>query len=201
VRAAAAPGLRERKKAQTRLAIQKEALRLFLVKGYEATGVGEIAAAAGVSQMTFFRYFPTKEDVVIGDEYDPLLLATIASLPPTETPFARLRQAVAAGLARFYAADRESLFVRTRLILTTPALRARQWEQQTATRQMIARALASRSGQAADDLALNVVVAACLAAITAAAEVWVAGDGREELPELVDRAFASLGREIGASNG
>src|SRR5262252_2552636 len=67
------PGLRERKKQKTRWAIQEHALRLIAEQGYDATTVDQIAAAAEISPSTFFRYFPTKEDLIIEDEYDAVL--------------------------------------------------------------------------------------------------------------------------------
>lgn len=69
-------GLRERKKAKTRAAIQQHALDLFRAQGYASTTIEQIADAAEVSQSTFFRYFPTKEDVVLSDDFDPLIAAT-----------------------------------------------------------------------------------------------------------------------------
>src|ERR671937_274110 len=97
------PNLRARKKAHTRRAIQEAALRLFLDKGYEATTVQEIAAAAGVSHMTFFRYFPTKEDVVLADEYDSLIVELMAARPAGEPALETIRHTLKEGLARVYA--------------------------------------------------------------------------------------------------
>ena len=65
---------RERKKTATRDRLRNCALGLFHEQGYEATTVEQITAAAGVSHMTFFRYFPTKEDVALADNYDPLIV-------------------------------------------------------------------------------------------------------------------------------
>ena len=79
-------GLRERKKQKTREAIQREALRLFQAQGYEATTVEQIAAAAEISPSTFFNYFPTKEDVVLYDSYDPVMLSILAARPSVEPP-------------------------------------------------------------------------------------------------------------------
>jgi AcrR family transcriptional regulator len=198
-----APGLRERKKAQTRRAIQHEALRLFLEKGYEATTVEEIAAAAGVSHMTFFRYFPRKEDAVLADEYDPLIFDLIATRPTDEPAVEKIRHALTDGLARVYAADRDALLVRTRLILSTPALRARLWEQQAATERLIARALAlaDRADPDSDDLRLRVVTAACLATVTTAVGLWAESGGAGELADLIDQALTALRRELCETDG
>lgn len=184
----AAEDWRERKKAQTRQRLQEQALRLFAERGYEATTVEQIAAAAGLSHMTFFRYFPTKEDVVLSDEYDPLLVSLIQARPRTEHPVRRIHGAVREGLAAIYAADREALLVRTRLVLRTPALRARLWDNQFATRELLESAL----GEGESTLRTRVLVAVCLAALTIALEAWVASDGAAELPDLIDDAFRVL---------
>ncbi|TFE53144.1 TetR family transcriptional regulator [Streptomyces sp. ICN441] len=184
--------LRERKKARTRQAIQEHALRLFLAQGYDGTTVDQIARAAGVSSMTFFRHFPTKESVVESDDYDPLIVRLIEQRPPAEEPLAALRHALGEGLSAVYATDRDALLVRTRLVLRTPALRARLWENQHATERMLATALAARAGEE-PGLRLRVIAAAALAAVTAALELWVDGDGEEHLPALVDGAFSALG--------
>lgn len=190
------PGLRERKKAQTRRAIQEEGLRLFLAKGFEATTVQEIAAAAGVSHMTFFRYFSSKEDVVMSDDYDPLIVRLIAERPAGEPAVEKVRSALKEGLRRIYAADREALLVRTRLILHTPQLRARLWEQQAATERLIVSALAGHAGH--DNVGLRdlVVSAACLAAVTTAVAVWAENEGAEELPDLIEQAFVALRKDL-----
>ncbi len=184
----AAQDWRERKKAQTRLRLQEQALRLFTERGYEATTVEQIAAAAGVSHMTFFRYFPTKEDAVLSDSYDPLLVAAIRSRPRTDHPVTRIHAAVREGLGEVYAEAREALLVRVRLALRTPALRARLWENQFATRDLLAGALQD----GAPTFATRILASACLATLTTALEEWVAGDGEAELPDLIDEAFLAL---------
>ncbi|MGP3989322.1 TetR/AcrR family transcriptional regulator [Streptomyces sp. 3N207] len=184
-------GLRARKKAQTRRTIQEQALQLFLAKGYENTTVEEIAAAAEVSHMTFFRHFPTKEAVVETDDYDPMILQLIAERPPEEDTLTALHQALTHGLKTVYATDREALLIRTRLVLRTPALRARVWENQHATEEILTHALTSRRPDQSE-LATRVLTSAALAALTTALTVWVDGEGAEDLPTLVDTAFITL---------
>src|SRR5215470_7669638 len=89
----ATPGLRERKKAKTRAAIQRHALQLFREQGYEATTVEQIAEAAEVSPSTFFRYFRTKEDVALYDDLDPLFIAAFEAQPAELSPVQAMRRA------------------------------------------------------------------------------------------------------------
>src|SRR5712671_5331893 len=79
-----AQGLRERKKLKTKEAIQREALRLIEAQGYAETTIEQIAAAAEISPSTFFNYFPTKEDVVLYDAYDPVAIRMFMERPKDE---------------------------------------------------------------------------------------------------------------------
>jgi AcrR family transcriptional regulator len=187
--------LRERKKAETRHRIQEEAMRLFLERGYDATTVEEIAAAAGVSHMTFFRHFPSKDDVVATDDYDPMMADLIRARPAGEHPVERVRATVLAGLAEVYASERDTILARARLIESTPSLRARALDNQRATEALFTAALAPPGGE--DALEPQVLAAACVAALVTAVMRWAEHPERAELPELVDRAFTALRAEVG----
>jgi AcrR family transcriptional regulator len=182
---------RERKKAATKHAIQQHALHLFVEKGYDATTVEEIAAAAGVSHMTFFRYFPRKEEVVEYDEYDPLLEDLIAARPPHEAPLAALHNAIRVGLEQVLTTDREALRIRSRLILDNPVLRSRNLLAQDTTRDLFARALARRAGLNQPDFVATVQASAALGALAPALSTW-ASAADDDLIALVDAAFAAL---------
>ncbi len=191
------PGLRQRKKAETRRRIQETALALFLSKGYDATTVGEIAATAGVSHMTFFRNFPTKESVVESDDYDPFIVQLIRERPTNEDPVTALHRALVAGVAAVDSTQREVLLARTRLLLTTPALRARMADNQFATERLFTDALASR-GQHYSTFELRVHAAAALGALTVALSTWVESDGDLDLTSLVEQALTLLQPAINA---
>jgi AcrR family transcriptional regulator len=188
------PGLRELKKQRTRDAIRREALRLFLARGFEATAVTEIADAAGVSHMTFYRYFPSKEAVVLEDEYDPLIAEAIAAQPAELGPVERVRRALAGALSDVYETDAADLRMRVQLILATPALRTTLFDQQAALERLIVGALARDSGDdgSAPELKTRVVAAACAATMTTAVEIWGGGGSDDALPAVVDAAFEAL---------
>lgn len=184
--------LRAHRKAATRAAIQEHALRLFLAEGYDAVTVERIAAAAGVSHMTFFRHFPSKESVVETDDYDPVIAELIRARPPDEGPLAAVGAALAGALRAMPDAEQQAVLVRTGLILRTPALRARMWENQRSTQQLFADAVAAREHTDPADLRVQVLAAAALATVTTALTRWVQGEGAQPLADLVDAAFAAL---------
>lgn len=184
-------GLRERKKAETRRSIQEHALRLFQERGYDATTVEEIAAAAGVSHMTFFRYFPTKHAVVENDEYDPVIAELIRARPPHEDALTAVRRALTTALRAMPADELATILTRARFILGVPALRARQIESQRTTRELFAGAIAGRGD--VPPYQREVLAAVALTTLTVAIDTWAAADGALDLPDLVDQGFAALG--------
>jgi AcrR family transcriptional regulator len=124
-------GLRERKKARTREALQEAAMELFTRQGFDGTTVEEIADACEVSPRTFFRYFPTKEDVLFADTEArrERLLTVLADRPAGEPPFAALHAAMRA-LAFDYRDDRVALVARSKVLEGSPQLQAYKAEHQ-----------------------------------------------------------------------
>jgi AcrR family transcriptional regulator len=186
------PDWRQRKKTATRDRLRACALRLFGEQGYDATTVEQIAAAAGVSHMTFFRYFPTKEDVVLSDGYDPLIAGMIAQTPATWPLIDRIRSTLVDGLRQIYDAARDTLLAQTTLIVATPALRERLWANQMATQQLILQALGAGQPESRPSFQDQVTVAACLAAASTAILTWVENGGTADLPDLIEQAFDTL---------
>jgi AcrR family transcriptional regulator len=181
------PDWRQRKKTATRDRIHAAAQQLFRERGYDATTVEQIAAAAGVSHMTFFRYFPAKEDVALSDIYDPMIAARIAQTPATWPVSQRIRAVLVEGLRQVYDTDRDALLAQNKLIVSTPVLRERLWSSQMTTQEVILHALGPRPS-----FQTRVMVAACLAAASTAVLTWVENDGTPELPDLIDQAFEAL---------
>ncbi|HEX6467675.1 MAG TPA: TetR family transcriptional regulator [Streptosporangiaceae bacterium] len=185
--------LRERKKLKTRRAIQDHALRLFAEQGYDATTVEQIADAAEISPSTFFRYFPTKEDCVLSDEYDPVMAEVFRAQPPEMGVIDALRVMYRELLAGMYIGDRDRILTRSRLVLSVPALRARTFDlmrQESAT--AFSELAAERAGVPIDDPRVRVLTWATTAAIEAAVTTWAESDGALDLPKLVDEALAFI---------
>jgi len=152
--------LRERKKAKTRAAIQSEALRLFREHGYAATTVEDIIEAAEVSESTFYRYFPTKADVVLTDDYDPLMVEAFLAQPPGTRSLSAMRQAFRAVFSALSDEERDESQERTALILSVPELRSSLLDQMAGTMKMLVDAVAKRSGLPSSDSAVRALAGA-----------------------------------------
>jgi AcrR family transcriptional regulator len=184
------PGLRERKKLTLRRTIQAQALRLFGTQGYEQTTVEQIAEAAETSTTTFYRYFPAKEDVVLDDDFDAIITATVASRPAGE-PLAATIRAAAAAIAD--EADREQNIARLRLMAAVPALDARYAAEERKTIGLLTGLLADRTGRPAGDYQLALTAAVLAAVLFTAARRWATEHGATPLATLLDQAITTIG--------
>jgi AcrR family transcriptional regulator len=193
---AATTGLRERKKAQTRRALQDTAVVLFAEQGFDHTTVEEIADACDVSPRTFFRYFASKEDVLFAtaDERLQSLLDALAARPPDEPPLRSMREA-ALQLVPDYTDDREQLVTRKRIVAETESLRSRGLERQLGWDDAVTDALRRRLSPGEESLELRLVASVASATLRAALHTWleVGGDLRGTIDAAFDRVSAGLG--------
>ena len=155
-------GLRERKKARTRASLREHALRLFREQGYQATTVEQIAAAAEVSPSTFFRYFPTKEDVVLQDDMDTRMMEALLRQPPELSPIAAVRGAMRETWDSFTPAEWEQLREGGRLSQEVPEIRARTMNEFARLINAFAEAIAGRVGRSPDDVRVRVLAGAVI---------------------------------------
>ncbi|HEY5229480.1 MAG TPA: TetR family transcriptional regulator [Galbitalea sp.] len=185
------PGLRERKKALTRDAIQTHAMNLFAQQGYAATTVEQIIRGVDVSESTFFRYFPTKESLIFADDFDPVILAAFAAQPPEIGVMDALRSAFRGLFESFTSDQRAEVHDRIALFLSVPALRAAAFEQFATTMDRLAEAIAARLGREPSDFDVLIVAGAVVGASMAALAA-LAVDPEADYVQLVDDALARL---------
>ncbi|MFG2248806.1 TetR family transcriptional regulator [Spirillospora sp. NPDC048823] len=183
-------GLRELKKARTRAAIQREALRLFTERGYDATTVEQVAHAAEVAHTTVFRYFPTKEDLVVTDEADPVFYEALRTQPPELTPIQALRAAIRDVLGAF-SEDIATARERTVLILSVPALRGAAFGNYLETMRAVTAILAERADRGPDDVTVRTLTGAAFGIMLDIMLRW-SEDPSLDLPQSLDKALATL---------
>jgi len=184
-------GLRERKKARTRAAIQRHALRLFREQGYSATTVDQIAAAAEISPSTFFRYFPTKEATVLYDPFDPVLIAATLAQPAELSPIAALRATVDIIREQVSGEEWERERQRQLLVFREPELRSAIMDQFAEGIELLAGMAAQRTGREADDFEVRNWAGAVVGVIMAAF-LGAAADPDVDTLVVLDRAVAHL---------
>jgi AcrR family transcriptional regulator len=171
-------------------------MQLFVSKGFGGTTIDDVAAAAGMSRRSVFRYFATKEDIVVGKlDLGAEDMLDILRARPLDEP-------VWASLERIFdlAGDpkrQQALKLVQRIIFETPALRAVYLErtqsiQEAIAAEIIARASAAGEPHAEDDLALRAITAAAFACMDAAQHAWLASDNGESLTDFINRAMGAV---------
>jgi AcrR family transcriptional regulator len=172
------------------------AVNLFIERGYDETTVEDICAVAGISRTSFFRYFRSKEDVLMRDFVDlgDVLLASLETRPDEEAPWVALRHAIAP-LAERYDADSVRIRRILRLVIQTPTLGAfhqdklARWVKQLIPE--VTRRLGAGTPSPTDPVP-NALISAAFACLDAALAAWVAAEGAEDLDRLLDRAMNAL---------
>lgn len=193
------PGLRERKKQRTRRAIEQAALELFEIHGFDGTTIDDIATAAEIAPRTFFHYFPSKEDVVVGD-YALRLDAIVGILkdgPGKQTPWQALRAAFLE-VAADYEPERHQLLRRFRIISTTPSVNARSLQLQGEWEGEVSVAVSKwLEVDVSQEIEPRLLAGAALAAMRASLAQWLAAGGNSHLPDHVSRCFDLMESGLG----
>jgi AcrR family transcriptional regulator len=188
---AAAPGLRARKRQQTRERLTRAAMALFLERGFEATTLDDIAAAADVSRRSFFHYFASKEDVVFTwqEELSAALVAAVAARPATESMLTAAENAISAMVRQV---DANEAIAMSCLKRDNPALRARDQVKYEKLERALADALGKRAGVKAERVQARLVAMIATGAMRVGEEIWTS-EGAHEKPETsVKRIFAAI---------
>jgi AcrR family transcriptional regulator len=195
----AAVGLRERKKLQTREALEGAALDLFDRQGFERTTVEEIADACDVSPRTFFRYFANKEAVLFldADEKRAELVARLMARPAGEPPLQSIRAGVSDTVAALEL-DRERVRMRSRIMAASPTLQNHRIQIEQSWDDALLDALLARRTRSAGGptrFELRLVASTATAALRAALASWLDEGG--SLVKRVDAAFAAVSHGLG----
>jgi len=172
--------------------IRAQALHLFTTQGYEATTVQQIIDEVEVSESTFFRYFPTKADVVLTDDFDPIIVAAFQSQPPELGPIEALRRAFDETFGHLSAEQSE----RMHLILSVPELRAGMLDQFGQAMRLLAGAVAERTHRRPDDMEV-VTVAGAVVGVAMAVMFVMIDDPTADLHVLLDEGMARLQAGLG----
>jgi AcrR family transcriptional regulator len=187
--------LRDRKKLKTRISIQQHAMKLFKKQGYIETTVEQIAEAAEISPSTFFRYFPTKESVVLTDFYDPVMMETFVSQPKDLPPIEALRNGMRDVFASMSSEEQTSEMERMKLIMSVPELRAATLSNFLDIFGLLNEALAKRTDRSSDDSEVRMFTGAFFGIVLAVGMMWMESPDQDML-EMIDEAIEYLKKGV-----
>lgn len=194
------PGLRERKKTKTREAIRAATHALIKEQGYEATTVEQIAERAEVSPSTVLRYFAAKEDIVLADEHDPLLLDELRARPVGEPWMDSVRHVTRLATDALMAEDPDVVRMRARLAVEVPAVRSRVAESMAERGRLLRAVLAERTGLDADSVEVRVCARSLVGGLMEATLAWAENGFEDDLRTLLDRALDVLEHGLSPRN-
>ena len=181
-------GMRQQRRDFTAAEIAKRAIALFVERGYDDVTVDEIAVAAGISARTFFRYFPSKSDVLREHQrflFERLHLA-LGERPSSESPATALRKAFLA-TTQMRAEDSARSVAVGRLLIRDDTTLAHGFAFETSQIDELVQGLVRRGAD--DDLDLEAMVGAMLGAAQAAFRYWVRRNGDTPLIDVTQHAF------------
>ncbi|MFI6656701.1 TetR/AcrR family transcriptional regulator [Streptomyces sp. NPDC050523] len=193
-------GLRERKKIKTRESIRAATYALIKEQGYDATTIEQIAERAEVSPSTVFRYFPTKEDIVLTDEYDQLMAEELRARPAGESWMESVRHVMHLAIEANDREDPEVARMRAHLAVQVPAVRSRMVESMSSTGRMLRDVVAERHGLDPDSLEVRVYAMSFIGGLMEASMYWAENGFEGDLNGLVDRALDVLERGLPTEN-
>jgi AcrR family transcriptional regulator len=173
------------KRARTRQRLIDRGLELIERQGYDATSVAQIAAAAGVTEMTFFRHFATKEQLVLEDPYDPFLASGIGGQPRELAPLHRAAAGIRAAWRSLPEPEQPEIRRRVRIAARTPSLRGAMWRSTGNTEAAIVARLVD---DGADPLDARVAASAVLAALVTGLYAWADGQV-DTLGDAIERGL------------
>ncbi|WP_328657037.1 TetR family transcriptional regulator [Nocardia salmonicida] len=188
--------LRERTRAAMRDEVSEVAFRLFSEQGFDKTTVEQIAAEAGLSRTTFFRYFGTKEEVILGkmSEFGPKIAAALAARPADERSWAALRRSF--DVITEPKVDESQPFLNLmQLHGDACAVMTRQWEKTQGWHSLLVPEITRRLGgdpESVSDVRAQALVASAISCLDAATDAWTAVGGAIPLSELLDQAMGTL---------
>lgn len=189
-------GLRERKKLAAMRRIQQVALDLFDERGFERVTIEEIAEGAQVSPSSVYRYFGTKEQVVLWDEVDAHFFDAIETEMASHPPVEAVRRALSSVVTLLFDRGDDLAKRLTGYALEEPAVRAALLEQTDELARRVAEALARASGQAEDELEPQVIASTLVGAMMTAARHWHSHGYRNSIVQELERALAVVERGL-----
>ncbi|MCP2257876.1 transcriptional regulator, TetR family [Streptoalloteichus tenebrarius] len=196
-------GLRERKKNRTRRALADAALRLFVERGFHATTVADIAAAADVSPRTFFGHFRAKEDVAFVPTEERLesFLDGLRAAPQGAPLLDQLRTAVREVVSETLLARGERERLRLRMIFSVPEVRAKSLVRLAEVQSEVVAVITARLRPGVDEAVVTAAVGSLVGSLVAVVARWLRSDGSGDLLAELDRAFDLVAEGVASVPG